>query len=125
VSFDYYLVPIPPIEEFDDEALAAMTAYWESFPTWSAEAGSFTLFGDESSRALALERYEHEPPGNDYTVDEVHASSKNVHLSIVPENVTNKIVYDFAVWCLERWPCQLEYAGQPVAPEELLPAVED
>jgi hypothetical protein len=122
VSFEFELVPRPPAGAFDQVDLAAMRRWWDPFPTADAPDGSLLVFPDQEVRATRLERLRRDPAKNDYLTPYVHFDRDRVLLSVVGDEVTDRRFHDFAVWCQQRWPCELQYLGEPVPADDILAA---
>ena len=122
MSFEFDLVPRAPKDAFDQHDLAEMRAWWDRFPTAAAPDGSLLVFPSEEVRDVRLERLRRAPDKNDYLTPHVNLDPKDVQLSVVGDEVTDRWFYDFATWCQERFECELEYFGEPVPADDILAA---
>ncbi len=124
MSFEFDLVPKTLTGVFDGQAIAEMRAWWDRFPTAELPDGSLLVFPDEETRSVRLEHRRQRPGANDYLNPSVHFDRRRVQLSVVGDRVTDRWFHDFALWCEERWPCELQFFGEPVPNTDILAASE-
>jgi hypothetical protein len=120
MSFEFELVPLTESGRFTPDDILQMRAWWERFPGWTGPDGVIFVFENAESRELRLERWRKNPSTNDYLTPYIKFfDDSHVQLSVVGDD-TDQWFHDFAVWCQQRWPCELRYFGQPVPAEDLV-----
>ena len=120
MSYEYYFVPKNVERAFPPEAVAAMQARLETFPTYVWKDGTYLLFRSEEDRAMSLAWLRKNPSQNDYLTASIHIDSKEVTISSVLESTTDRMFYNFVTWCQQSWPGELYYEDEPLSPAELL-----
>jgi hypothetical protein len=120
MPFEFYLQPAQEAT-FDTPVIEAMHAYLRALPSHQWPDGSYVLFSSTEERAADLPALM-AATGNDYTHALVAVDPDDVLLSAVGDLRTNEMMYDFVIWCRQRWRCDLYEYEVVVEPEILLQA---
>ncbi len=123
MSYEYVYVPKNKERAFPQEAMKAMQAWLTKLPIYVWEDGSYLLFGSSEDRAVSLPWLQQNPHKNDYLTASIHIEPKEIVISSVMECATDRMFYDFLIWCQQHWPGELrsqEYGEELLSPEELL-----
>ncbi|MFT4165554.1 MAG: hypothetical protein QM650_09965 [Microlunatus sp.] len=120
MPFEFYLQPSRKTV-FDPRAVEEMRAYLHALPSHRWPDSSYVLFKSADERTADLPSLL-EAAGPDYVHALVAVEPDYVLLVSVGDLDTNRMMYDFVVWCRQRWLCDLyEYEDQ-VEPQMLLQA---
>lgn len=120
MPFDYYLMPTDERRSFPPDLVADMHRYLRGLPSYQWEDGSYLLFQTEEDRDRRVPQLLANRERNDYLDPFIHVEEKEVMLSAVVNPDVDRYLYDFVLWCQQRWPCELRYFSQAVSPEALL-----
>lgn len=120
MPYEYYLVPEDENQAFPQEVVEAMHDYLKKLPSYRWEDGTYIVFHTVTDRDRRVPKLLAEPQRNDYLDPAIYIQPKEVMLSTVVNPKVDRYLYDFVLWCQERWPCQLYYGSESVSPEELI-----
>lgn len=120
MSYDYYYVPKNAEQTFPQQAVKAMQAWLKKLPIYIWEDGTYLLFRSEEDRAVSLPWIRKNPHQNDYLTASIHVDTKEVTIVSMMECVTDRMFYEFVIWCQQHWPGELYYGEEYLSPEELL-----
>jgi hypothetical protein len=120
MSYEYYLVPKNEYQTFPQQTVDAMQNYLNNFPIYIWEDGTYILFHSVADRDRRVPQLLAKPQRNNYLDPAIHIEPHEVMLSTVADPEVDQYLYNFVLWCQERWSCDLYYGGKTVSPEELI-----
>jgi hypothetical protein len=120
MPYEYYLEPEDENKTFPQPLVEGMHDYLKHLPSYVWADGTYILFQNVSEREHRVPLLLAEPQRNHYLDPTININPKEVILSSVVDPDVDCYLYEFVLWCQERWPCKLYYGSQPVSPEELM-----
>jgi len=110
---------------FPADALAAMHERVRQMPSYAASDSLYILFDTPEERDGALpwlsRRLKEE--GYDQWHPRIQIDAKELTLSVAGGSDADRHLYDFALWCQEKYPglLLLGEVGDPASPEDMVP----
>ena len=125
--YDFDLKPENEKRMFAQKTIEEMQQYLSNIPHYKFENRLYYIFKDNEWRDIAI-------PGilsriannkNIYTHPTIELIPTSIIVSALGDNDVDRYLYDFVVWCQERYSCKLHYASKVVSPEDLLSEEEE
>ncbi|MGF1489078.1 MAG: hypothetical protein ACFBSE_18480 [Prochloraceae cyanobacterium] len=120
MTWEYCLEPLDETKTFPQQLIVDMKAYLKLFPSYVFSDGTFVFFKNVEDKNLRVPMLLANPQKNSYLEPTISIHSKMIVLSCVGNPNVDHYLYEFVLWCKERWPCQLYDGSEPVSPEELI-----
>lgn len=108
---------------FPAEALAAMHKRVQQMPSYEFSDSLYILFETPEMRDSGLPRLLQalKNGGRDVLHPLIHLEAKEVILSVAGGSEADRHLYDFALWCQQRYECGLFEGSHPALPEDMVP----
>ena len=125
--YDFDLKPENEKRIFSDKTLEKMQEYLNNFPLYKVREGFYYIFEDDSQKEAGIQDILSDIAQNRniYIYPSIEFTSTSIVVSVFGDNDVDCHLYDFVVWCQERYPCKLYYASELVTPEDLLSEEEE
>jgi hypothetical protein len=118
MGYEHFLTKQDP-NGFSDADRSEMVGYLDRLPhlRWK---GAWLLIPDPEKRAARAAQLESFGDINLELSSSVRMVDNEVWLTSVGDRRGDTLLKEFAAWCMSRWPCNLEYFGRKIEPEELV-----